>query len=51
MNVELDHIILPVSDIEKSVQFYFKVLRLKYEPDALVRVSPTGLTSFLYQRK
>ena len=34
MNVELDHIILPVSDIEKSVRFYFKVLRLKYEPDA-----------------
>jgi len=41
MTVSLDHLILPVSDVEKSVRFYYKVLGLKYEPDALVRVSPT----------
>ena len=50
MNVELDHIILPVSDIEKSVPFYcFKVLRLKYEPDALVRVSSTLVFQLIQQ--
>jgi catechol 2,3-dioxygenase-like lactoylglutathione lyase family enzyme len=41
MTVALDHTILSVNDIEKSVKFYFKVLGLKYEPVGLIRVSPT----------
>jgi len=41
MTLELDHLILPVSDIETSVRFYYKALRLAYEPVALLRVSPT----------
>jgi catechol 2,3-dioxygenase-like lactoylglutathione lyase family enzyme len=49
MNVELDHIILPVSDIERSIRFYYKVLGLKYEPDALVRVSPTLVFQLIQQ--
>jgi catechol 2,3-dioxygenase-like lactoylglutathione lyase family enzyme len=49
MNVELDHIILPVSDIEKSARFYYNVLGLKYEPDALVRVSPTLVFQLIQQ--
>ncbi len=39
--IALDHIILPVSDVEASVRFYHRTLRLKYEPMALLRVSPT----------
>jgi catechol 2,3-dioxygenase-like lactoylglutathione lyase family enzyme len=39
--VALDHVILPVADAERSVRFYYQVLGFKYEPVALVRVSPT----------
>ena len=41
MTAALDHTILSVSDVEKSVRFYYKTLGLKYEPEALIRVSPT----------
>jgi catechol 2,3-dioxygenase-like lactoylglutathione lyase family enzyme len=41
MSIALDHTLLPVTDVEKSVRFYYNVLRLKYEPDALLRISPT----------
>ena len=41
MTIALDHTILSVSDIEKSVRFYYKVLGFKYEPEALIRISPT----------
>lgn len=41
MAIALDHIILSVADVEKSVRFYYKILGFKYEPVALVRVTPT----------
>ena len=41
MTINLDHIILPVKDIEKSVAFYTTVLGLTSEPDSLLRISPT----------
>jgi catechol 2,3-dioxygenase-like lactoylglutathione lyase family enzyme len=41
MSVALDHIIVPVSDIERSVRFYGRILGLTYEPMALLRVSST----------
>jgi catechol 2,3-dioxygenase-like lactoylglutathione lyase family enzyme len=41
MTISLDHTLLPVSDVEKSVRFYYKILGLKYEPEALLRISPT----------
>ena len=41
MTIALDHTILSVNDIEKSARFYYKVLGFKYEPEALVRISPT----------
>ncbi len=49
MTVALDHMILPVSDVEKSVRFYYKMLGLKYEPDALMRVSPTLVLQLIQQ--
>jgi catechol 2,3-dioxygenase-like lactoylglutathione lyase family enzyme len=49
MPVGLDHLILPVADIEASVRFYYRTLRLKYEPVALLRVSE-GLVLQLMQR-
>ena len=50
MTVVLDHMILPVSEVEKSVRFYYKVLGLKYEPDALLRVSPSLVLQLIQQR-
>jgi catechol 2,3-dioxygenase-like lactoylglutathione lyase family enzyme len=47
MAVALDHIILPVADAEKSVRFYYEVLGFKYEPVALVRVSPTTVLQLI----
>jgi catechol 2,3-dioxygenase-like lactoylglutathione lyase family enzyme len=41
MTIALDHTILSVNDIEKSARFYYKVLGFKYEPEALIRISPT----------
>ena len=41
MQVELDHIILSVTDVERSARFYYKALGLKYEPMALIRVTPS----------
>ncbi len=41
MTVALDHTLLPVRDVETSARFYHKVLGLKYEPVALLRISPT----------
>jgi len=41
MTIALDHTILSVSDIEKSVRFYYKLLGFRYEPDALIRIGPT----------
>ena len=41
MTVALDHTLLPVRDVETSVRFYYKVLGLKYEPESLLRISPT----------
>ena len=49
MTVELDHLILRVSDVAKSVRFYHKTLGLKYEPEALVRVSPTLVLQLIEQ--
>jgi catechol 2,3-dioxygenase-like lactoylglutathione lyase family enzyme len=49
MTVALDHMILPVSDVEKSVHFYYKTLGLKYEPVALMRVSPTLVLQLIQQ--
>jgi predicted lactoylglutathione lyase len=37
MAIQLDHLILPVSDIEQSVRFYHRALGFTYEPVALVR--------------
>ena len=45
--VALDHIILPVADAERSVRFYYKTLGFKYEPVALVRVSPTTVLQLI----
>lgn len=47
MAVALDHIILPVTDAERSVRFYHKTLGFKYEPIALVRVSPTTVLQLI----
>jgi catechol 2,3-dioxygenase-like lactoylglutathione lyase family enzyme len=41
MAIQLDHLILPVSDIEQSVRFYHRALGFTYEPVALVRVTPS----------
>ncbi len=41
MTIALDHTLLSVNDVEKRVRFYYKILGLKYEPVALLRVSPT----------
>jgi catechol 2,3-dioxygenase-like lactoylglutathione lyase family enzyme len=41
MTIALDHTILSVSDVEKSVRFYYKMLGFKYEPEAQIRISPT----------
>ena len=49
MAVALDHIILPVADAEKSVRFYYKTLGFKYEPIALVRISPTTVLQLIQQ--
>jgi catechol 2,3-dioxygenase-like lactoylglutathione lyase family enzyme len=49
MTIALDHIILPVADVEKSVRFYYKILGFKYEPVALVRISPTLVLQLLQQ--
>ena len=45
--VALDHIILPVADAARSVRFYYKTLGFKYEPVALVRVSPTTVLQLI----
>ncbi len=43
MAIALDHLILPVGDLEKSLQFYTRVLGFEYagerEPFSVVRVS------------
>ena len=49
MTVNLDHLILSVTDVEKSVRFYHKALRLKYEHEALLRVSPTLVLQLIQQ--
>src|SRR5476651_713158 len=49
MTVALDHMILPVNDVETSVHFYYKMLGLKYEPVALIRVSPTLVLQLIQQ--
>ena len=41
MTIELDHTILSVNDIQTCVRFYRKILGFSYEPDALIRISPT----------
>ena len=42
--MHLDHLILPVGDREKSVEFYTRILGLTYEgendPFSMIRVSP-----------
>ena len=47
MVIALDHIILPVAEAERSVRFYYKILGFKYEPVALVRVSPTTVLQLI----
>ena len=47
MTIELDHILVPVRDVEASVRFYYRALRFRYEPEALVRVSPTLVLQFI----
>jgi catechol 2,3-dioxygenase-like lactoylglutathione lyase family enzyme len=47
MAVALDHIILSVSDARRSVGFYDKTLGFKYEPEALIRVSPTTVLQLI----
>jgi len=49
MTVALDHMNLPVNDVETSVRFYYKMLGLKYEPVALIRVSPTLVLQLIQQ--
>ena len=41
MTINLDHLILRVTNVDESVNFYRQTLRLNYEADALLRVSPT----------
>lgn len=41
MAIELDHIILSVADVEESVRIYYRTLGFRYEPVALVRITPT----------
>ena len=41
MTVNLDHVLVPVTNAAKSVSFYGKLLGFKYEPLGLVRISPT----------
>lgn len=44
MSIQLDHIILPVSDLDSSIAFYTEVLGLTYEgkndPFSVIRVTP-----------
>lgn len=44
MSIQLDHLILAVNDIEKSIQFYTSVLGLTHEGNdgtfAMIRVTP-----------
>ena len=47
MAIELDHILVPVADVEASVRFYHQFLKLRYEPIALMRVSPTLVLQLL----
>jgi catechol 2,3-dioxygenase-like lactoylglutathione lyase family enzyme len=47
MAVALDHIILSVADARKSVRFYHQALGFKYEPEALIRVSPTTVLQLI----
>jgi catechol 2,3-dioxygenase-like lactoylglutathione lyase family enzyme len=47
MAVALDHVILPVMDAERSVRFYYRTLGFRYEPIALVRVSPTTVLQLI----
>ena len=49
MTIALDHLILSVHDVETSVRFYYKILGFKYEPVALVRISPTLVLQLLQQ--
>lgn len=41
MTINLDHTLLPVQDVDRSIRFYRDVLGLGSEPFALVRISPT----------
>jgi catechol 2,3-dioxygenase-like lactoylglutathione lyase family enzyme len=45
VTIELDHLILPVNDLDASVRFYAEVLGLQHEgqdgPFAVLRVSPS----------
>lgn len=47
MAIALDHIILSVADMRRSVAFYYETLGLEYEPIALVRVSPTTVLQLI----
>lgn len=47
MVVALDHLILPVADAERSVRFYFMTLGFRYEPIALIRVSPSTVLQLI----
>ena len=47
MVVALDHLILEVADAERSARFYYRTLGFKYEPIALVRVSPTTVLQLI----
>ena len=47
MAIELDHLILPVADVERSVRFYHRVFGFTYEPVALARVTPSLVLQFI----
>ncbi|HWE99161.1 MAG TPA: VOC family protein [Caulobacteraceae bacterium] len=50
MSIYLDHLILPVADVERSVRFYRRVFGFRYEPVALVRVSPSLVLQLIPRR-
>jgi catechol 2,3-dioxygenase-like lactoylglutathione lyase family enzyme len=47
MAINLDHVALSVSDVERSAKFYFKIFGFKYEPVALARVSASLVIQFI----
>ncbi len=47
MVVQLDHIVLSGSDVERIAKFYYKMLGFKYEPVGLARIRPSLVIQFI----